>query len=125
MNDDFDEIDRALFAMPLQEPPPGMREAILRATVGATVNMPLVRTLPLGTWEIAGVGVALALAVWFVLALIGNPTLAAGLTSNAIEAGRALVEPMTLLWFAAGGAVVAWITVGSAIAESRLLRGRS
>jgi hypothetical protein len=32
---EFDEIDRALFALPLEDPPPGLRQSILNCTVNA------------------------------------------------------------------------------------------
>lgn len=124
MNDDIDELDRALFALPLEAPPPGLRGAILRSTVGAA-RAPFTRTLPFGTWDIAGIGAALAIALWFVLTCLGNPNLAATFTTNTLAAVSALYEPATLLWLAVGGAVVAWFTVGNAVVENRLVRGRS
>ena len=60
MNDDFDELDRALFALPLEAPPPGLRQSILNATVYARAQAaagPEIRT-----WELLAVGIALAAA---------------------------------------------------------------
>ncbi len=125
MNDDYDELDRALFALPLETAPPDLRDAILRSTIGAPARQGFARTLPLGTWEIAGVGAALAVAMWLLLILVDDRALATNVTAVAVAAVAALYEPATLLWLAAGGAVVAWFTVGNAVAESRLLRGRS
>ena len=62
MNDDFDELDRALFALPLETPPPGLRESILNATVYAQARAalePVARP-----WEAWLAGGALAVAVW-------------------------------------------------------------
>ena len=129
MNDDIDELDRALFALPLEPAPAGLREAILRATIGSPARAAFGRTLPLGTWEIVGVGILLAVAAWLVIILVADRALAAALTVNAVQLADALVrelaEPTTMLWLAAGGAVVAWFTVGNAVAESRVLRGHS
>ena len=128
MNDDIDDLDRTLFALPLEPAPVGLRDAILRATIGAPARAGA-RSLPLGSWEIAGVGALLAIATWLVMTLVADRSLATDLTVNAValtyEIVRTLSEPMTMLWLAAGGAVVAWFAFGNAVAENRLLRGRS
>ena len=54
--DEHDDLDRALFALPLEEPPAGLRASILRATVFAG---PAVAS-PLGRAETVGIGIALA-----------------------------------------------------------------
>ncbi len=119
MNDDFDDLDRALFALPLDVPPAGMREAILRVAVPAPR---LLRTPPLGTWDIIGLGIALAVAVWLVLLFVWDKSFATTLTLDTVTLLAALGNPTTLLWLSAGGAVAAWMSLGSALPFAR---GRS
>lgn len=119
MNDDFDELDRALFALPLETPPPGMRAAILRSTVGGQVPA---RTSPFATWEILALGTAIAVAVWLILLIVWNKPSAVAVTADAVALGRAFADPMILLWLAAGGAVAAWISFAGTLP---LVRERS
>ncbi|MBC5799566.1 MAG: hypothetical protein GIW94_06260 [Candidatus Eremiobacteraeota bacterium] len=118
MNDDFDELDRALFALPLETPPPGMRDAILRSTIGAGAHAPA-KTSPFGTWDIVGLGTALAVCVWLLLLLFWDKAFDAMLTVNAVALVHGFVEPSTLLWLAAGGAVAAWVSLGSSLVLAR------
>jgi hypothetical protein len=118
MNDDFDELDRALFALPLETPPPGMREAILRSTIGAGARVPA-KTSPFSTWDIVGLGTALAVGVWLLLLLVWDKAFDAMVTLNAVALVHAFGEPTTLLWLAAGGAVAAWMSLGSSLTLAR------
>jgi hypothetical protein len=109
-NDDFDDLDRALFALPLAEPPPGLRASILRATIDAPVVEPAIRN-----WEVAGIGILLALATWVGLLLIADPAFGAGVTANVLALGRAFADPGTLRWLLAGAGIATWLTfVGAA-----------
>ncbi len=114
MNNDFDELDRTLFALPLETPPPGLREAILRSTIGARAHVPA-KTSPFGTWDILGLGTAIAVGVWLLLLLAWDKAFDATLTLDAVALVHAFGEPATLLWLAAGGAVAAWISLGSSL----------
>jgi hypothetical protein len=102
MNEDLDDLDQALFALPLDVPPAGMREAILRSTVYASMPSPLAFT----RWEIAGIGAALALGTWLVLLAFWNHAFAAMFATNVYEVARAFGAPTTLAWLATGSAVV-------------------
>ena len=42
MNGDYDDLDRALMALPLEEPPAGLRESILASTIYAPPQAALV-----------------------------------------------------------------------------------
>lgn len=119
MIDDFDELDRALFALPLETPPPGLRAAILRSTVSA--QMPA-RTAPFATWEILALGTAIAVAVWLILLIVGNKASAVAVTADAVAIGRTFADPAILMWLAAGGAVAAWMTLAGTLP---LVRKRS
>lgn len=110
MNDDtLDELDRALFAMPLETPPAGMREAILRATVYAGTASPLA----FGRYEILGIGAALALGAWLVIFAIADRAFASAFAENCYAFARGIGNPATIAWLATGGAVVTVATLAN------------
>ncbi len=111
MNEHFDDLDRALFALPLATPPADLREAILRATVRA----PAAATPPVPfTWyEVAGIGIALAIAAWLVLAAVADHRFAAAMSDDAYAIVRELATPTTLVWTTTGGAVAALWTLAN------------
>jgi energy-converting hydrogenase Eha subunit B len=106
---EYDDIDRALFALPLEAPPQGLREAILRSTVHAPRRV--AATAPAFLWESIGVGVSLALAVWLTIALVANPGFAAQALSALIAFGRVLTDPATLTWLAVGASATLWLSI--------------
>jgi hypothetical protein len=107
MNDDYDDLDRALFALPLATPPAGMREAILRATIFAQAPSVAFRT-----WEVAILGTLLAVGVWLSLFLLGDPERAAFVSAQISFLTATLAAPATLVWLAAGTGVAASLTLG-------------
>jgi hypothetical protein len=118
MNDEFDDLDRALFALPLETPPAGMREAILRATS----HMPAT-AFALGRYEIVAIGSFLAIFVWMLLVLLGDPTRASDFNLEVSAVVSALAQPATLLWLATGASVAACFSVGlPGIGEHRIRR---
>jgi len=117
--DDYDELDRALFALPLAMPPSDLRASILRATIYAE---PVV---PFAFAEIAGVGAVLAFAVWFAAYVLSNPAFGTTLVLQIGTALRLLAEGQTLAWLAAGLAVVLVAnTVADGFALQRVFRKR-
>jgi len=104
MNDDMDDLDRALFALPLATPPDGLRAAILGATVfaPARVTVPIARA-----WEMWVGGIALAVAAWLCVALVAYKGFAAEFNANIDQTVRAFGEPSTIVWFAGGLVVTA------------------
>jgi hypothetical protein len=107
MNDEFDDLDRALFALPLETPPPGLRASILNATIYARVPRPapsLARP-----WELWACGVALAVATWLVVAIVTQRAFAAAFNADVYQAVRAFAEPTTLSWVAVGCVLAATI----------------
>ncbi len=89
MNDDFDELDRALFALPLETPPPGLRAAILLSTIGAQ-RRACAHLAPFATWEILALGTAIAVAVWLAAVVrSGTNASAAAFTADAVACFRA------------------------------------
>jgi hypothetical protein len=121
MNDEFDDLDRALFALPLEAPPPGLRDSILRATIYAPVAEPAFRP-----WEIAAIGAALAVAVWLGILLATDRALGTALTTNALALGHAFADPATLTWLSVGGGIATWLTfAGSAPLRLPIRNGRA
>jgi len=104
--DSDDALDRALFALPLEEPPADLRTAILTATV--------YRPAPVfAAWEIGVLAAILAIVISLVTAVVmGGGTLFV----HSVEAigtmlARGLVNPMVLLWLAVGGATAIWLSL--------------
>lgn len=109
MNDDFDDLDRALFALPLAEPPPDLRRAILRATVWQAAAP----SVALRTWETALVGAVLAFAVWLFLSVLHDPALVAHLEVASADVAARVAEPSYLVWLATGVSIATWVTLAS------------
>ena len=107
MKFDDDALDRALFALPLEEPPIDLRASILRATIYAPAPV-------FKTWELAVLGAVAAVMVWFVtLIVMGGATLfldtvqiVGALVMKAITQNGA-----TIAWVAAGGAAAIWLSI--------------
>ena len=99
------DLERALFAMPLEEPPAGMRASIL----AATVYRPKVSV---AAWEIWLFGIVSALIVWISALVIrggGGPAIHAVQSASSFVTS-VLSEPSTLLWIAIGGAAAVWLS---------------
>lgn len=102
-----DDLDRALFALPLEEPPQGLREAILRATVYAPVRV----SAPFSVAETIGIGIALALAAWIALICIADRNVVAGIEALALSFVRAFSDVRNIAWAGTGVLAAAWISV--------------
>jgi hypothetical protein len=107
MKYDSDEaLDRALFALPLEEPPSDLRAAILTATV--------YRPAPLfKPWEIALLGSLAAVATWLIaLVVLGGGTLFVhSLQIIGSSLADAFSNYATLAWIAAGGGAAIWLSL--------------
>ena len=111
MNDNFDELDRAIFDLPLATPPPGLRGAILRATIHAPQVAASI--VPFSRYEIAGIGIALACATWLILAAIADHRFAAAMAASVYALVGGLTDPTTLAWTTMGGAIAALLTLAN------------
>jgi len=102
---DDDALDRALFALPLEEPPADLRASILTSTVYR--HAPAFSIL-----EISAFGAMAAVFVWFVVLIaMGGGTLFVHTASAIVAAvSRPLSNVTTLAWLAAGGATAFWLT---------------
>jgi len=105
-HDDFDDLDRALFALPLEEPPAGLRRSILRGTIGARAAF----APQFSQWEIIGGGILVALAVWVSL-LCFDKSYATTVTLGVLNLARALSQPATLEWLTVGFGIAALLSL--------------
>ncbi len=113
-----DELERALFALPLEEPPADLRRRIL----GATVYRP---RLIFRTAEVWGLGTALAIMVWLSwYVLTGVPHLGAKVTFVFASVSGVLASALPAhvwLWMALGVSSAIWISQVSLMpARSRI-----
>ncbi|MGC8485857.1 MAG: hypothetical protein ACP5O6_09525 [Candidatus Baltobacteraceae bacterium] len=105
MNDRTDdELDRLLAALPLEEPPAGLRASILTATVQR------VPAEPIDPWEASAWGLLLALAVW----LVPHLSDINGIIATIARAAFTLAQPSILIWLTVG---VAAAFAASSLAE--------
>jgi hypothetical protein len=101
-----DELDRALFALPLEEPPADMHQRIMSATV--------LRAAPaFRQWELLLLAVAVALVcvatAWIVTS---SPAAGSRLTDSVVAfmRGFGLFSRSTYVWLAVGISSVWWIS---------------
>jgi hypothetical protein len=104
--DSDDALDRALFALPLEEPPDGLRAAILTTTVYRPAP-------PFAAWEVASVGALVAIGVWFcvLIALGGGSLFVHSIATIGQSTTHALSNAGNLAWAAVGVATAAWLTL--------------
>jgi len=102
-----DELERALFALSLEEPPADLRHRILVATVYRP-------RLTFKAWEVALIGTVAALMVWLsILVMTGVPNAAGrvGLAfSNLLATFGTNIPNSTWLWLALGISSTIWIS---------------
>ena len=104
--DSDDALDRALFALPLEEPPDGLRASILTATA--------YRPAPaFAVWEIAAIVALAAVGIWFgVLIAQGGGTL---FVHTMATIGQTITHVFSnvanLAWTGAGIATAVWLTL--------------
>ncbi|HKU80999.1 MAG TPA: hypothetical protein VJP76_02430 [Candidatus Tumulicola sp.] len=106
MYDSDDALDRALFALPLEEPPSDLRAAILASTAYRPAP-------PFGVWEVAGLGVLAALLVWLIasVAMGGGNLFLQTVSTIGSTTAAALSNVTVLAWVAAGAVTAFWLTV--------------
>lgn len=107
MNYEYDAIDRALFALPLEEPPKGLRQSILALTVHA----PSAAEERIGWWESLALGLGLALAAFLAWSVVANPAFGAQIVAVLVTFGRVLSEPPMLAALTAGCSAVVWVSL--------------
>lgn len=103
---DDDALDRALAALPLEEPPADLHARIMAATVDA----PAPAALP--GWELWLVAILSSLALWLAWLFVTTPHAVERLTfaiDRIVESGG-LSSASTLLWVAVGVSAAWWVT---------------
>jgi hypothetical protein len=102
-----DELERALFALDLEEPPADLRQSILASTIYHVPVGAIVR--PWEPWLYGGLCAAL---VWLLIAVIrgaATPALAV-VDSYGNDFVSFFSQPSTLFWIAVGAAATFWIS---------------
>jgi hypothetical protein len=121
-HDELDDLDRALFALPLAEPPADLRDAILRATVYAPATSDA-----FGRIETIAIGLLLALGTWLAILCMSDASLVRGLEGMLGGFLSALTDPRIVIWLGLGAAVATVLTFGNVGSVSRfgIRNGRS
>lgn len=104
MYDSDDALDRALFALPLEEPPSDLRASILASTA--------YRPAPaFSVWEVAALGAIAAVTVWFgfLIAMGGGGLFLRTLATIGSSAAASLSNVTLLAWLAAGAMTALWL----------------
>jgi hypothetical protein len=103
--DSDDELERALFAMPLEEPPAELRASILAGTIYRA-------PAPFKAWEVWTLGAIVGLAVWLVWLIVAGGADSAmetiGIIGGYITAF--FTQPLNLVWLTLGGATALWMS---------------
>lgn len=104
---DDDDLERALFALELEEPPAGLRQAILAGTVYHVPAAVTVRAWE--PWVYGGLCAVLAWMLWLVLHGGAGHTVEQAF-SYTDAAVAFFSQPANLFWIAVGGAATAWFS---------------
>jgi len=113
-HDDFDDLDRMLAALPLEEPPAGLHARIMAATTFRPE--PAFRG-----WEVWLVGVLFAVAAWLTWIVASAPHASERIVDALLRAvdHAGLDSEYTLLWLAIGVSAAWWISQLSVPASLR------
>ncbi|HEY0383193.1 MAG TPA: hypothetical protein VGC72_13450 [Candidatus Elarobacter sp.] len=100
-----DDLDRAIAALPLAEPPAGFHARVMAATVYRPE--PAVRG-----WEVWVIGTVVAVAAWLSWVVATTPRAVEEMTGAAIFAVQSagLTSSYTVLWLAVGMSAAWWIS---------------
>lgn len=105
MYDSDDALDRALFELPLEEPPSDLRASILASTAYRPAP-------PFSMWEAAALGAIAAVTVWLavLIALGGGGLFLHTLGTIGSSLAQALSNVRLVAWLAAGTMTAYWLT---------------
>ena len=106
MNHFDDDLDRAIAALPLAEPPAGFHARVMAATVFRAE--PAVRG-----WEVWLIGTLVAVAAWLSWIVATTPRAAdqvSGAVMYAVQTTAGLTSTYTVLWLAVGVSAAWWIS---------------
>jgi hypothetical protein len=119
MNMDDEGLERAILALPLEEPPAGLRTSILLATA--------YRPAPaFSFFELATLGALGAVALWLIVMLVlgGGTLFVHTLSSIGSALSHVFSSFTTLAWLAAGGATALWLTLFTGSQPAALVTDR-
>ena len=125
----FDDLDEALFALSLEEPPADLRASILRATIHDPAVTPVLALAPEvpsafeRAWNPIVAGVGAAMLAWLCLAITLERSLVATIVQALGTFGHQLAEPSTFVWLALGGATVFAVQLADALPKRIAVRG--
>jgi hypothetical protein len=107
MNYSDSDLERALFNLPLEETPAGMRPSILAHTVYHRHALPAVKA-----WETWLIGGCLAAIAWLVVLVLreGSAPVVSALNAFGEAILYVVSQPSTVLWIAVGGAASVWLS---------------
>jgi hypothetical protein len=108
---DYDDIDRALFSLQLEEPPEDLRASILAVTVEGPREV--TAAWPFSFAEMGFVGATLAVAVWLAVSVLHGAAWGANLETSARALGSALGNPTVLAWIGAGASTAVWLSLAN------------
>ena len=117
MNYSDSDLERALFNLPLEATPAGMRAAILTHTVYHRDALPAVKA-----WEAWLIGGCLAAIAWLVVLVLreGSAPVISALNTFGSAILYVVSQPSTVLWIAVGGAASVWLShLSPAVARSK------
>jgi hypothetical protein len=102
---DDDALDRALFALPLEEPPAELRAKILTSTIYRPAP-------PFSHWELAVIGSLTAVLAWLLVVVFmgGGSLFVHSVSAIGVFAWHSLSNLTVLAWLAAGSATAIWLT---------------
>lgn len=95
-----DELDRLLFALPLEEPPADLRASILTATIYRP-------PFPIKAWEASLIGILVALCCWLgvLIARGGADAFMQTLAFFGTAFAQLFLAQNTWMWMAVGGGI--------------------
>jgi hypothetical protein len=108
---DFDDIDRALFSLQLEEPPAELRASILAVTVDAPFEVVTAR--PFTYLDLGIVALVLGIAGWLAYAFTAGHLSTLALESTVRQFGSALAHPQVLAWLGAGASTAVWLSLAN------------
>jgi hypothetical protein len=120
MNGFDDDLDRAIAALPLAEPPAGFHARIMAATVYRPE--PVVRN-----WEVWLIGTLVAVAAWLTWLVATTPHATeqlAGAVASAMQMTAGVTTTATVLWLAVGVSAAWWISQLSVPSSPRRIEVR-
>ena len=99
-----DDLERALFNLPLEEAPADLRARILSGTIYR-------HAVPVKAWEAWLIGSSFAVLAWLLVLILRDGPAPVVTTLNTIGSAllAAIAQPATILWIAVGGAVAMWM----------------